>query len=144
MIQRARKCLARSRNVGTVVGSDLRKVAAAEQRGGGFRRADRNAFEAHVAERALETTALVERNQVEDAVHADARSGLQPCEQAVAPPMPEHLAEALLGAGDEEAAVEAWAQAETRGISVEETPFIEQEDLKQTMQKIEALRSKNL
>jgi tetratricopeptide (TPR) repeat protein len=53
-----------------------------------------------------------------------------------------HLAEALLGIGDEEGAIEAWKQAEARGISVEETVFIEQDDLRETMQKIEALRSK--
>jgi tetratricopeptide (TPR) repeat protein len=55
-----------------------------------------------------------------------------------------HLAEALLGAGDEQGALEAWKQAEARGISVEETVFIEQNDLRETKQKIDALRSKNL
>ncbi len=55
-----------------------------------------------------------------------------------------HLAEALLGVGDEKGALEAWKLAEARGISIEETPQIEHDDLRTTMQKIEALRSRNL
>jgi tetratricopeptide (TPR) repeat protein len=50
-----------------------------------------------------------------------------------------HLAEALLAAGDEEGALEAWSEAESRGISIETTPVVEQDDLEQFMQKIQAL-----
>jgi hypothetical protein len=51
-----------------------------------------------------------------------------------------HLAEALLAAGDEAGAVEAWKEAVSRGISVEKTPVVEQNDLKQFMKKMESLQ----
>lgn len=50
-----------------------------------------------------------------------------------------HLAEALLATGDRAGAVEAWKEAQARGISVEKTPIVEQPDLKTFMEKISAL-----
>jgi tetratricopeptide (TPR) repeat protein len=52
-----------------------------------------------------------------------------------------HLAEALLAAGDAQGALEAWHEAEARGISMETTPVVEQEDLEQFMLKIKALEA---
>jgi cellulose synthase operon protein C len=54
-----------------------------------------------------------------------------------------HLTEALLGAGDEAGALEAWEQAEARGVSADSVPVLEQQDFAQTLQKIEALRAKS-
>ncbi len=53
-----------------------------------------------------------------------------------------HLAAALLGAGDEAAAVQAWEQAELRGLSAEALPDVEIPDFEATQQKIEAIRAK--
>ncbi|HYO26260.1 MAG TPA: tetratricopeptide repeat protein, partial [Lacipirellulaceae bacterium] len=52
-----------------------------------------------------------------------------------------HLTQALLGAGDEAGAVDAWKQAETRGLALEKVPNVEQDDFEATRQKIETLRS---
>jgi hypothetical protein len=49
-----------------------------------------------------------------------------------------HLAQALLAVGDRNGAVAAWKEAEDRGISIETTPVVEQEDLRQFMEKIGA------
>jgi tetratricopeptide (TPR) repeat protein len=50
-----------------------------------------------------------------------------------------HLTMALLAVGDNAAALEAWDQAEIKGISADAVPDVELEDFEQTKQKIEAL-----
>jgi tetratricopeptide (TPR) repeat protein len=52
-----------------------------------------------------------------------------------------HLAEALLGAGDEAAALAAWEEAEARGISADAVPAVEREDFEAAQRKIGALRT---
>jgi tetratricopeptide (TPR) repeat protein len=53
-----------------------------------------------------------------------------------------HLAEALLGAGDEAGALAAWEKAEAKGISAKTVPGIEVEDFERTKVKIETVRAK--
>jgi tetratricopeptide (TPR) repeat protein len=50
-----------------------------------------------------------------------------------------HLAEALLGAGDQKAALEAWKEAQARGIAADKVPTVELPDFEETMKKFEAL-----
>ena len=52
-----------------------------------------------------------------------------------------HLAQALLGAGDEQAALEAWKKAEAEGIAPEKFPKLEREALEKLKQKMDSLRT---
>jgi tetratricopeptide (TPR) repeat protein len=52
-----------------------------------------------------------------------------------------HLAMALLAAGDEAGALDAWAEAEARGISRENVPTLERDALDEMIQKIKSLRT---
>lgn len=53
-----------------------------------------------------------------------------------------HLAQALLGAGDQAGALAAWDKAEAKGISAKTVPGVEVDDFDQTKAKIEAVRAK--
>jgi cellulose synthase operon protein C len=52
-----------------------------------------------------------------------------------------HLTMSLLAVGDNAAALEAWEQAEIKGISADSVPEVELEDFEQTQRKVEALRA---
>ena len=51
-----------------------------------------------------------------------------------------HLTMALLAVGDNAAALDAWDQAELKGVSAETVPDVELEDFEKTKKQIEALR----
>jgi tetratricopeptide (TPR) repeat protein len=53
-----------------------------------------------------------------------------------------HLAEALLAAGDKDAALAAWKEAEARGISAETIPEAERPDFEKTLEQMSALQGK--
>jgi tetratricopeptide (TPR) repeat protein len=51
-----------------------------------------------------------------------------------------HLAEALLAAGDKDAALAAWKEAQARGISAEKVPEVERPDFEKVLQQMNALQ----